>query len=108
MQAIEFKVGNGKGIDRINEVIATTFKYQALVTEFFEVGGVSDIDFGTESMGISIKFEKFLNDIKDGIIDDGDIFDYINESGDVEFMSNIQKMINACDGYTVKYLLNRY
>ena len=111
MQAIEFKVGNGKGIERINDVIESTIKYQALVTKFnkvdyvFGVSGISDIDFGTASNRLAMKLIRFLDDIRECVIDDGDIFDHINESGDVEFMKDVIKTMRDCNMNTIKYLI---
>ena len=110
MEAIEFKVGNGKGVERIASIINSINNYQVSLTKFrevdyiFGVSGISDYDFGTLANTLAMEVIAFLDDIRKGVIDDGDIFDHINESGDVGFMDDINKVLRECDTYTIKYL----
>ena len=112
MEAIAFKVGNGKGVERIAEAISDMKSYRITFSQFHKALKDKKTFTKDESttlaavtIGTSIRLERFLDDVKERVIDDGDVFDYINESGDTTFMDDVRKTINNANMTTVKYFL---
>ena len=101
MKAIEYKVGNGNGVEAINEVndimqIAGADSFNIEMRE--AQGSINKYDYVVAERNASHAANvamKFIANVANGTIDDGDIFDYINETGDVDFMNIVSRSIDT-------------
>ena len=109
MNAIEFKVGNGKStetIHKINEIMQIAGR-DSYTVEVMEANGTITPDvYRAAANNANFAYnaaQGFIDSVASGRIDDGDIFDYINESGDTEFMNIVENSIHANHSNYINY-----
>ena len=90
------RIGNGKGVDAIanvNEVVNAAFDF----VNDFNVS-IQSIEMCHKGIIIATKArdaaQAIIDDLASGKIDDGDIMDYMIETGDVSFMDDAAEAVN--------------
>ena len=94
------RIGNGKGVDAIENVVNATNKatdgMDALIENTDEYGRINpnfSVDRVVVNAGLAHDtIEQFFADIASGVIDDGDIMDYIIESKAYKFMDELERL----------------
>ena len=92
------RIGNGKGVEAIENVIEVINEATEYANVHFNMNHVSVVQArkGVKMMKQSFRTaQRFIDDVANGKIDDGDVMDYIIENKDYKFMDNVEKVIKA-------------
>ena len=93
------RIGNGKGVDAIENVIVSMNSYKsarAFMASNSVENNMAFVEYVRVMRVVAEDTSKFIIDIQNGKIDDGDIMDYIIESKDDGFMDNVESIQNEC------------
>ena len=88
MIAIENKIGNGKSVEFINGVAARMDDNVKMLMAFDDLAEANNVSVEVFNAAITSARNNIsaatmlINGVADGSIDDGDVMDYINETGD--------------------------
>ena len=95
------RIGNGKGVEAIENVIDVTntaidcmMELDANHNELGELNPEFELVPVVVNVGIAHDtIEQFFADVASGVIDDGDVMDYIIESKNDSFMSGLEELL---------------